>query len=276
MSLCVQHGYSRAYEALRDHEQRLALQVAEFKAEQSKPARYVWRTAGDHKVRPEHAANNGRVFSWDAPPPTGHPGDGFNCRCRAEPYVSGQSEYASLTLLSNVIDSSAVWHLPELAVHFYFGGGRTVTLSEMGRFHSLTDYYFYKIIQGGKNTAERIKEQIIQAARSNPIGQFSYKFDNTYDFQPYFHPFGKGAVNGEFNGISKLKNNMIYINGIINIEYNDVFTDIVSIREKIINSSDPKLAHAVIVFATDFGGSHFPIIQNWNMKFESYSEINSN
>ena len=35
---------------------------------------YIWRTQGDEKVRPEHAANDGQVFAWDAPPPTGHPG----------------------------------------------------------------------------------------------------------------------------------------------------------------------------------------------------------
>ncbi|MFO0389456.1 MAG: phage minor head protein [Alphaproteobacteria bacterium] len=34
---------------------------------------YIWRTAGDDKVRPSHATNDGQVFSWDDPPPTGHP-----------------------------------------------------------------------------------------------------------------------------------------------------------------------------------------------------------
>ena len=31
----------------------------------------------DEKVRLGHAANNGLVFAWDDPPPTGHPGDDF-------------------------------------------------------------------------------------------------------------------------------------------------------------------------------------------------------
>ena len=46
---------------------------------------YVWRTQEDDKVRPEHAANDGRAFAKDAPPPTGNPGDAFGCRCWAEP-----------------------------------------------------------------------------------------------------------------------------------------------------------------------------------------------
>ena len=46
---------------------------------------YVWRTRNDSEVRSSHAANNGRIFSWNNPPPTGHPGKEFNCRCYAEP-----------------------------------------------------------------------------------------------------------------------------------------------------------------------------------------------
>lgn len=47
---------------------------------------YTWRTAGDDKVRPSHAANEGKVFAWDNPPETGNPGEAINCRCWAEPY----------------------------------------------------------------------------------------------------------------------------------------------------------------------------------------------
>ena len=48
---------------------------------------YVWQTAGDQKVRPSHAANDGRIFSWDNPPPTGNPGEDFGCRCTAAPFL---------------------------------------------------------------------------------------------------------------------------------------------------------------------------------------------
>ena len=47
---------------------------------------YIWRTRGDGKVRASHAVNNGRIFSWDNPPETGHPGEDYGCRCTAEPY----------------------------------------------------------------------------------------------------------------------------------------------------------------------------------------------
>lgn len=47
--------------------------------------RYRWRTMGDDRVRDEHAAREGQVFSWGSPPIDGHPGEPVNCRCNAEP-----------------------------------------------------------------------------------------------------------------------------------------------------------------------------------------------
>lgn len=63
--------------------------------------RYIWRTQGDDKVRPSHAANEGQIFAWDDPPPTGNPGEDYNCRCWAEPYDNDAIEpvYPELILL---------------------------------------------------------------------------------------------------------------------------------------------------------------------------------
>ena len=47
---------------------------------------YVWRTAGDGRVRGSHAARNGQIFAWADPPEHGHPGQEPNCRCWPEPY----------------------------------------------------------------------------------------------------------------------------------------------------------------------------------------------
>lgn len=55
-------------------------------AEQHPTTHYIWRTRGDDKVRGSHAANDGHLFAWDNPPPTGHPGEEYGCRCWAEPY----------------------------------------------------------------------------------------------------------------------------------------------------------------------------------------------
>lgn len=45
---------------------------------------YRWRSKQDDRVRPEHAARHGRIFSWVYPPDGGHPGEDFGCRCWAE------------------------------------------------------------------------------------------------------------------------------------------------------------------------------------------------
>ena len=55
---------------------------------------YVWRSRDDGKVRSSHAHYDDQVFSWDDPPEGGHPGQAFNCRCHAEPYVQDQDATA--------------------------------------------------------------------------------------------------------------------------------------------------------------------------------------
>jgi hypothetical protein len=86
---------------------------ADIARKQDRPtARYVWRTRRDDKVRMSHRANDGRIFSWSAPPPTGHPGQDYNCRCTAEPYVSGETEFAYFTFTSPLDSGARRWATP--------------------------------------------------------------------------------------------------------------------------------------------------------------------
>lgn len=48
---------------------------------------YLWRTVGDDKVRGAHVMRNHRLFRWSEDLPGGHPGEDYNCRCWAEPYM---------------------------------------------------------------------------------------------------------------------------------------------------------------------------------------------
>jgi SPP1 gp7 family putative phage head morphogenesis protein len=57
--------------------------------------RYIWSTSGDERVREDHAAQNGQIFDWASPPPTGHPGEDIQCRCVALPYVELDKEDSS-------------------------------------------------------------------------------------------------------------------------------------------------------------------------------------
>lgn len=58
-----------------------------------KSGQYVWRTAGDDKVRPSHAELEGRVRDFSDSP---DPGEEFNCRCWAEPVSDSDIEKEEL------------------------------------------------------------------------------------------------------------------------------------------------------------------------------------
>jgi hypothetical protein len=50
----------------------------EWAIKQERPTtRYIWRTLDDKKVRSSQAANDGRVFAWEDPPPTAAHGRGL-------------------------------------------------------------------------------------------------------------------------------------------------------------------------------------------------------
>jgi SPP1 gp7 family putative phage head morphogenesis protein len=87
---CVPDVYDRIAEVARDAK-ALNTDIALDTLTPVKPAgrpttHYVWRTAGDNRVRGEHAARNGQIFAWNDPPEHGHPGREANCRCWPEPY----------------------------------------------------------------------------------------------------------------------------------------------------------------------------------------------
>jgi len=50
---------------------------------------YRWSTSLDARVRPEHRAREGRIFSWSDAPADGHPGQPIRCRCVAIPILPG-------------------------------------------------------------------------------------------------------------------------------------------------------------------------------------------
>ncbi len=64
--------------------------LVRIKADQD--THYLWRTQGDDKVRPSHAAREDRAFRWDEPPADGPPGTAYGCRCRAESIAADSAE----------------------------------------------------------------------------------------------------------------------------------------------------------------------------------------
>ncbi len=143
-------------------------------------AQYVWRTRGDNKVRPSHSANEGKVFSWDAPPRTGHPGEAYNCRCWAEPYVQGRTEFFDHEFISDLnLSDGKEWGIGDFVAHYYFGGGSVRTLVNTGHLRQIAEYYAYH-----HGAFRRLSDQIAEKARERGSGPFSDDFRHTYDFKP--------------------------------------------------------------------------------------------
>lgn len=228
---------------------------------------YVWRTKEDEKVRRSHRENNGKVFAWDSPPETGHPGEDYGCRCIAEPYERGDSEYAYQTITSAINDNPEQWNTLDFIDHFRNGGGRPVTLSETGNLAGLIFQYFYPAL-----VIDRINAQIVDAARRVKSGPVSYDFDGTYQFIDYVFAFGKGVIRGLFSGSVKTENRMMYIEGEIVYEYSDRFTDPLDLREIATGSSALTPESWQL---TEFGGTAYDITDTWTTRFRAEAKLDS-
>lgn len=230
------------------------------------PEVYIWRTAGDSRVSAEHAANEGKHFTRDNPPPTGHPGQCYGCRCVAEEYFAEQEEYSKQTIASSIYDRSYQWSWADVAAHFFGGGGSLITLADMGRKQQLIDFYFYT-----EGAYQRINQQIVEKAQKQEAGRLSYDFRNSYaSFSDLFYPFGGGVVAGYFEGTVKRKQGYLYIEGTIEYKYTDVFTDPYRLRDRVFgDTSDPDAVSEAWRWVSDTGGRPYPIEDDWVTRFEA-------
>jgi SPP1 gp7 family putative phage head morphogenesis protein len=84
---------SRAKLIARTEVAKAASTLVQARAEHIGSEGYIWRTAGDRRVRPLHRKLNGRYIRWDEPPIAGengersHAGQIYNCRCICEPVI---------------------------------------------------------------------------------------------------------------------------------------------------------------------------------------------
>jgi len=84
---------SRAKLIARTETARTNSVLTQVRAEHVGSDSYIWRTAQDEQVRPDHAKLEGKTILWAEPPLAGpnqryHAGQGPNCRCYPEPILS--------------------------------------------------------------------------------------------------------------------------------------------------------------------------------------------
>lgn len=61
--------------------------LTEIRQEESGIDEFMWETAKDTRVRPEHVVLQGRVFKWKKPPSVGLPGTPPRCRCTGRAHI---------------------------------------------------------------------------------------------------------------------------------------------------------------------------------------------
>ncbi len=186
---------------------------------------YVWRTRSDGKVRDSHRANDGKIFSWDSPPATGHPGEDFGCRCVAEPYYAKETETLSHEL-RHTRDHAARWENFDFISHFHLGGGRNVTLAEIGHLSEVTKHWAIR-----HGALQRWSTQIISRARLVGSGRLSASFSNSYGFERVEFSHGDSVVSGDFEGLVIKNGSMLKISGRTTYRFSDAFTDPIDLRE---------------------------------------------
>ena len=280
----IEATYNPAYDKAFEQYLRKGTPITEpYYLEDKIPSIYVWRTQEDEKVRVSHQENDGKVCYRDSPPKTGHPGQDYHCRCTAEPYIRGVTEYANQTIVSVINDAPKKWGNLDFVHHFYSGSGRTLTLSETGHLQGIINQYFYHL-----GVMKKINSQIIDKARKE-IGYFEYAFENSYVFgginklkrdrEQYLYSFGGSIIGGKFTGYLKyLENRMMKIDGMINYEYYDVYTDPLSLREihrEVFDKDSDTMSTDTLGLPpsgkpwTDLGGTDFIINEKWTTEFHA-------
>lgn len=226
-------------------------------ASNKRSGKYIWRTTGDNKVRPGHAALSGTIRDLAESP---DPGEEFNCRCWAEPVSAAHG--LKQELISKTKDADRKWIEEDFTIHFHNGNGRTITLSQTG--------YLSAIIEKAHEIMyHKVELQVADKMREIKSGKLIYTTENSYPrLAEVFWVFGGGTIRTKTEGIVTKDRDILSITATIEYEYYDVFTDPLSVRQytPLLLTSDPKKAYDWYVKTTDFGGAYFVINDHWKTR----------
>ncbi|WP_265502939.1 hypothetical protein [Paracoccus beibuensis] len=178
----------------------------------------------------------------------GHPGEDYNCRCERVPFVAGETEFGFHEFTTILASSYDRWTNLDFVRHYYNGGGRAVTLLEIGHLREIAEQYAYD--DGTEGAFRRLADQIANEARASGAGSFSYDFGAPYDFGDVAFSHGDGVVRGAFVGRVEDRGAMLRISGETTFEFSDIFEDPLDI-------------------GIEVGGTPYPITGNWRTPFSA-------
>lgn len=253
------------YERLADAEQKRRGETAQ---NHSTP-QYIWRTAGDGKVRREHAANNGKIFSWDNPPPTGNPGEAFGCRCWAEAYKPAAQETVDLqeksiqTVSTFTPAGPFIWTNADLLYHYFYGNGQGLFLGRIGLLNGVINYARTQPQKSGGSIFDRVARKIFVESRQNQGGTSVVKFSTSYDFSGFMFSFGDSTVEGQADVTVTQNNKSLIISADIYYTFWDEY-------------KDPIDDWDIIPFDIEIpGGKPFAIMDVWQTRLEAIIKLDS-
>lgn len=221
-------AYRKAFEGYLRYGTPIDLAVKAEATEEHPTSYYIWRTQRDGRVRPSHRENEGKIFAWDDPPPTGHPGEDYGCRCWAEPYVPAAEEHFNITM-QGVSDEGPPWGSADFVYHYFFGGGRTVTLRETGNLRAVVAEFRKLAV----DVPTKLPGKIADKARENPDGSFQDDFEKSYPMQKIVFSLGDTIIKGPFKGAANQMHGMLELQGEITFEQSDKFRDPIDVEEKL-------------------------------------------
>lgn len=154
----------------------------------------------------------------------------------------------------------------DMSWHFYFGGGREITMDEIGLLTPVKIHYYEKYLS-------RFIDQIDQTAQLIEPGSFQDSFENNYDFASVFYSLGHSETHGQFNGFLENLNGTMAVRGAGYFAVKDEFDDPLSIHEvvnylagRFFPRNDSRFIHKVVEavrLSRNFGGSPFKLTAKW-------------
>lgn len=176
--------------------------------------------------------------------------------------LSEQEEPESLTreeLQAAIPSPGTYWKDISFVVHFYMAVGEPVTLQQIGHLEAIKRHAENEIYP-------RFKDQIGNNIRLKNIGSGPYSddFERSYNFGDVSFMHGGATLKGRFEGHIKWEGSVQVFSGKANFEYSDIFSDPLSLIEKITgDSNDPDVPYLLRHFA-NLTGTPYAITGKWD------------
>ena len=199
------------------------------------------------KRTPAAGSSSGFSF-WDWSDPTGGSGSFW---FSSNGYVVGGGGFGGGGSISE-------WGIGDFFNHYNNGNGETVSLFEMGLRDDVvsSDIYLQMMTNVNNQIENFVHNQVAQGSNYPGTFQFSWDFNNSYDFtlETGLFAVGSATISGQFSGVFTIDNDgKINVNGSLDLNFHDRFEDPWDLLNATNGSWDPT-------------GTPYDINENWQQE----------